>query len=285
MNILTEQPELIFPSKKQWGTKRPTAIDLFAGCGGFSLGLLNAGFHVRVAVEIDKWAASTYRWNHKHTVLMERDIRSLTGKKVLAAGNLKKGELDLLVGGPPCQGFTTIAKNRSIDDPRSRLMWEFIRMVGEMKPRIFEIENVPGLLYFKDFFILLMETLEKKGYIVRCLMMNACDYGVPQHRKRIFIQGVRKDLNKIPIFPTPTTPRDPEVDKKAKKNKAIFPPSLVKMYCFAPNGFPKGEVKDLYWNSTLNIQMNKKTASHVLDVAIGRLIAEGIKETYEKQMD
>lgn len=256
--------------------KKPKAIDLFAGCGGWSLGLKKAGFQVIAAVEIDKWAAETYRCNHKDTIVLEEDIKKLTPMRLLKIAGIKKRELDLLVGGPPCQGFSTInVKTRSIDNPKSKLMWEFIRITKGILPKIFEIENVPGMFAYKDFFILLMQTLEKCGYIVRCLMMDACSYGVPQTRKRIFIQGTRKDLKILPSFPIPTH-FDPK-QLKANKNQ-LFTPATVAIECFAQNGFCKEEVKDLYWNGKLDIQMNRKTAPYVLDNAINKLLGESISQ-------
>ena len=256
-----------------------TGIDLFAGAGGFSLGMKRAGLKILVAVENDKWAAETYRANIKGVKVIERDIQDISAKELLQIAGLKKKELGVLFGGPPCQGFTTISKARSIDNPKSKLMWEFIRMVRGTKPKIFYIENVPGLLMYKDFFILLMETLEKCSYIVRCLMMDAVSYGVPQYRKRIFIQGARKDLGILPLFPPPTH-FDLKEDKEfIKQNK--FPPSQLAVACFAVNGFTKEEVKDLHWNTVLHIQMNRKTAGDVFDRAVSQVIAEGLKKFLE----
>lgn len=254
--------------------KKITAIDLFAGCGGFSLGARMAGFDVRVAVENNADAAATYHLNHKKTKVLVEDICHITGKKLLQTAGVKKGELGFLFGGPPCQGFTTINQKRSVNDPRSKLMYEFIRMIREIKPKIFMIENVPGLFSFKDFFILLLRILENQGYIVRCLMMDAVSYGVPQYRKRIFIQGVRKNLGFLPSWPAPTH-FDPEVKKKFKGK--IFPPDAVAIKCFAVNGFPKEEVKDLYWNNVLHIQMNRKTAANVFGNAMRALCFEMIQ--------
>ena len=250
-----------------------TAIDLFAGAGGFSLGMKMAGFKVLVAVGIDKWATQTYRLNQKGTIVVERDIQTITGEELMKIAKVKKGELDMLFGGPPCQGFTFISKNRSIDDPRSKLMYEFIRMVKEIKPKMFLIENVPGMFAFKDFFIFLMETLEKCKYAVRCLMMDAVSYGVPQYRKRIFIQGVREDLGFLPVFPPPTHFSPEQLKTKEK----MFQPAAVAVECFAINGFSKEETKDLHWNTVLHIQMNKKIATDILDRAINSLIAKSIK--------
>jgi len=257
-----------------------TAIDLFAGAGGFSLGVKQAGFNVLAAVEFDKWAAETYRTNHKDTIMIEEDITKLTANRLMKIAKIKRSQLDFLVGGPPCQGFTTINTKRSLDDPRSKLMSEFIRMVKGIQPKIFMIENVPGMFAYKDFFILLMETLEKCGYIVRSLMMDAMSYGVPQYRKRIFIQGVRKDLNFLPGFPPPTH-FDPKLLKT--KDYKLFTPATVAIECFAINGYPKEEAKDLYWNKSLHIQMNKKTAADTFDLAINKLIGEVIISTIQSK--
>jgi len=250
---------------------RPTGIDLFAGAGGFSLGIEWGGIDVRAAVEYDNAAALTYRMNHRRTVLLKQDIRTLSGVDLLRAARLKPGELDLLFGSPPCQGFSTSnTLNRGLDNPNSKLMSEFIRLAKETTPRVFLIENVPGLLSYKDFFIMLLESLENIGYAVRFLIMDCVSYGVPQHRKRVLIQGCRNDLNRLPSFPPPTH-FDPNIDKKFKGQ---VPPSALAVKCFATNGFSKEEVRDLYWNHVLWIQMNKKTAGEVVDRAVTELICE-----------
>lgn len=257
---------------------KPTAVDLFAGAGGFSLGVSQAGFNVLAAVEFDKAAAQTYRRNHKDTLMIRKDILKLTSKELLKRIHLKKGMLDLLFGGPPCQGFTTINTKRSINDPRSKLMHEFIRITKEIQPKVFLIENVPGLLSFKDFFILLLETLEKSGYVVRFTKLDAVSYSVPQYRKRIFIQGIRKDQNKIPMFPAPTH-FDP-VALKLRKDEIVCI-AEVAARCFSINGFSKEEVKDVWWNNTLQILMNKKTAATVLDKAINQCLGEICYQAYQ----
>ncbi len=264
--------------RRKMKDRRPIGVDLFAGCGGFSLGMRRAGFKILVAVENDKWAAQTYRTNHKGTVVIEEDIRELTAKRLLRIAKVRKGQLTLLFGGPPCQGFSLVSTSRSLDNPKSKLMNEFVRMVKGIQPKGFYIENVPGLFAFKDFFILLMECLENCGYETRCLMMDAVSYGVPQHRKRIFIQGVRKDLGILPAFPSPTH-FSPEQLKT--KDDQMFQPAVVAVKCFATNGFSKEEVKDLWWNKTMGIQMNRKTAGDRWNCAIGELIGEGLKVSLE----
>lgn len=257
---------------------RLTCIDLFAGAGGFSLGVSQAGFNVVAAVEIDRGACDTLRANWQYfpnMLIIEKDIRELPGAELLDMVGMKCGELSMLIGGPPCQGFSfSNTKKRSLDDPRSKLMFEFIRMTKELQPKVFYIENVPGLFAFKDFFYSLMQSLEECGFVVRFLMMDAVSYGVPQHRKRIFIQGVRNDIDMLPAFPVPEN-FDPEA-----LDGSIVKPSraAVAIKCFQVNGFTKEEIKDVWWNTKLGIQMIKKTAADKVDQAINKCIAEGIRE-------
>ena len=256
---------------------KPTCIDLFAGAGGFSLGVSQAGFDVVAAVEIDKGACDTLQANKPkcfpNMLIIEKDIRELSGAELLDMVGMKRGELFLLIGSPPCQSFSFAnTKNRSIDDPRSKLMFEFIRMVDELQPKAFYIENVPGLFTFKDFFYSLMQLLEECGYVVRFLMMDACSYGVPQHRKRIFIQGTRNDTDWLPTFPEPQN-FDPEALKAKILN--LSRASIAKK-CFQVNGFTKEEIKEVWWNTKLWIQMKKKTAAEKVDQAINECLVDGM---------
>lgn len=268
------------------GEQVVTGIDLFAGAGGFSLGMEMAGVKVVAAVENDHAACETLRINqpkyHKDTLIVESDIQSVPGLWLLGQVGLKVGELGILFGGPPCQGFSLAnTKTRGLDDPRSKLMWEFIRLTREMKPKMIYVENVPGCFAFKDFFALLMQNYEEAGYVTRCLMMDACSYGVPQTRKRIFIQGARDDLGCLPEYPVPQN-----FDKKAlkKKKNQLFTPADVAIEAFAKNGFPKEVIKDLWWNETLWIQMNRKTAAADIDAAIDRLVIQGITNSIQSSI-
>src|ERR1035438_675681 len=128
--------------------KKPVAVDLFSGCGGLTLGLKQAGFQVRGAVEIEAVAAETYRDNHPEVKLWETDIRLVTGAQILEALGIKQGELDLLAGCPPCQGFSTIrTKNgkKRVQDDRNDLIFDYLRMVKDLLPKAVMMENVPGL--------------------------------------------------------------------------------------------------------------------------------------------
>jgi len=250
------------------------AIELFAGSGGMCLGLQQAGLDVVAAVEIDNWCCKTLEANKAKAFskmkIIQEDITKLKGKDLLNKAGLSKGQLDVLSGGPPCQGFSYANSKRSTTDPRSKLMWQFIRMVREIQPRYFVIENVRGLLSFKDFFRSLLTDLEKCGYLVRFNVMDACNYGVPQHRVRVFIDGARKDLNIVPAFPVPT---HFDLDKKSEKNNFI-PASLVAQKCFAEHGFAKDEIEDIWFNTKLEITMNRKTATERIDQAIREILWE-----------
>jgi len=249
------------------------AIELFAGAGGMALGLQQAGLDVVAAVEIDKWCCSTLAANKAKAFpnmkIIQEDITTLSGDYLLKQVGLAKGQLDVLSGGPPCQGFTYANSRRSVKDPRSKLMWEFIRMVKEIQPRYFVIENVRGLLSFKDFFRLLLKTLEKCGYVVRFNLLDAVSYGVPQTRKRVFIDGARSDLNIIPAYPSPT-----HFDLDKKVDKESIPAPLVAVKCFATHGFTKNEVEDVWWNTKLDILMNKTTAAAQIEQAAREILLE-----------
>lgn len=165
------------------------AVDLFAGAGGMTLGLKRAGFSVVGAVEIDSLACETYRANHPEVHLWEVDIRELEPVDVLQQLELEPGELGLVAGCPPCQGFssiTTLNGNRTVDDARNDLVAEYGRFVRELRPRALLMENVPGLASdprMAD----LCDVLEELGYPVRegINILNASDFGVPQRRRRL----------------------------------------------------------------------------------------------------
>jgi len=266
------------------------AIELFAGAGGMALGLQQAGLDVVAAVENNKSCVATLKANKARSFpsmkIIQADITTLTGKYILDKVGLAKGQLDVLSGGPPCQGFTYASSKRSPDDPRSKMMWQYIRMVREMQPRYFVIENVRGLMSFKDFFRLLLKTLEECGYVVRFNLLDAASYGVPQRRLRVFIDGARADLNIIPTYPAPThfSPVQLGEDKKkAKADNNSIPPALVAEKCFATHGFDRSEVDDVWWNTKLEILMNKKKASDQVEQVVNEILLETIFENINKE--
>ncbi len=173
-----------------------TAIDLFCGAGGLTVGLKKSGFAVLAGVEIDEVAAASYQMNHKKHILYREDIRKLDPKRVLSDLDIKPGELDLLAGCPPCQGFSshrTRNKSSSVKDSRNSLIYEFLRFVEAMKPKTVMMENVPGLA--KDNRMKRVQNrLIKLGYVFddnSIAVKDVSNYGVPQRRRRMILQVSR----------------------------------------------------------------------------------------------
>ena len=182
----------------------PTFVSLFAGCGGSSLGYRMAGYKEMLAIDFNDNAVKTFRLNFNCPVWKE-DIRKISGNDILSFVNIDKYELDLLDGSPPCQGFSTAGK-RNINDRRNDLVMEYIRLVREIMPKVFVMENVKGMAIgrMRGLFKLYFRELVKSGYIVSARILNAKHYNVPQNRERVFFIGVRKDINIKPIFPKPS---------------------------------------------------------------------------------
>lgn len=197
--------------------KKPKIIDLFAGAGGFSLGAARAGMQVVSSVEIDPFANETHGRNFPATRHLGIDISTLTGSDLLAQSGLKNGELDGLIGGPPCQGFSTIGR-RNPNDRRNSLFSHYIRLVAETQPRFFIAENVPGILQErnKDILRSALELLPANYELLPATKVCAMDFGAPTTRTRVFFVGFDPkrcgELNSD-IFNTPpnvprTTVRD-----------------------------------------------------------------------------
>ena len=178
----------------------PTVMDLFAGVGGLSLGFENSGFQVVVANEYDESIANAYRYNHKNTNMIVGDITKIDIKKEFKKN---KGKIDVVIGGPPCQGFSQKGQRRSINDERNFLFKYFVKVVDYIKPRYFVMENVPNLLtseggYFRKE---LQELFNSMYYSLEMGVLNAADFGVPQNRRRAVIIGKYND--KAPKLPSP----------------------------------------------------------------------------------
>lgn len=178
------------------GLNMPKAVSLFSGCGGFCEGIELSGFELSCAVEVDRFAAETYRHNFPHTPLFEGDVTDFLGKKRLEhKARYKLDKIDLVFGGPPCQGYSQIG-TRQLGDHRNRLYEQFARVVEELRPRIFLMENVPNLLMMNkgSFRDLIVQRLSEAGYRnATFLKVIASDYGVPQHRNRVVLVGTRDD--------------------------------------------------------------------------------------------
>lgn len=180
-------------------------IDLFAGAGGLSEGLSEAGFHCLFANEVMPVYAQTYMRNHVGTKVLTSDIRTVDACDVLRDLGLKKGELDLIAGGPPCQGFSINAPVRSNEDSRNHLFREYLRFVDAFAPRAILIENVPGLVSFENGATLhaIIEALADLGYGADVRILGAAYYGVPQMRWRTIIIGFRGKEVPTDAFPSP----------------------------------------------------------------------------------
>ena len=207
-----------------------TAIDLFSGAGGFSLAAYKAGFDLLAAVEFDKHAANTYQHNlikrlSNKTRMYATDINSINIDLFMTELNLKSGELDLLLGGPPCQGFSTHRiKGSGEGDPRNKLLIKYFDFVEKLMPKAFLIENVPGLLWkrheqYLNNFIMLAKSKHYKVISGGPLIINARDYGVPQNRRRAFILAIREDIPSEGFsWPPKPTHIKPDFDKPLAKN-------------------------------------------------------------------
>ena len=191
-------------------TNKPdrSLVSLFAGCGGSSLGYKQAGFDIKLAVEWDTKAADVYRRNFDETPMFVGDIADLTSEEALEITGLQPGELDVLDGSPPCQGFST-AGHRKFSDSRNRLFEEYVRMIDVFRPKMLVMENVSGLRKgkMKLMFAEMTIALKEAGYKVSCRELNAWWYGVPQDRRRLIWVGVREDMDMEPGHPDPTVKR------------------------------------------------------------------------------
>ena len=171
-------------------------IDLFCGAGGLSYGFKKAGFNIILGVDNNEIALKTFRMNHPETEILIKDISKVKRKDILDRITGKK--VDVIIGGPPCQGFS-LAGKRNPRDPRNFLIKKFLNVVSEIQPEIFVIENVPGLLsmknsHGKNFIDKILKKSKKMGYFLNIKILRADEYGIPQKRRRIFIVGSKKKM-------------------------------------------------------------------------------------------
>ena len=200
--------------------KRPIAVDLFAGAGGMTLGFEQAGFDVLASVEIDPVHCATHQFNFPMCSILCQDVAQLKGSEIRKKSAIGGREIDVVISGSPCQGFSMMGK-RDVDDPRNSLIFHFQRLVLELKPKFFVMENVPGIASgeHKKLLNILINSFLEAGYQVEenYQVLNALNYGVPQARKRLFLIGCKKDYD-LPKYPQPTTiPPKIKVPQRYKK--------------------------------------------------------------------
>ena len=187
--------------------KQKTIIDLFCGCGGLSKGFEMAGYKVIAGLEFEKHAITTWAENHSGTPIFGDITKSEVKQKLITTvkGALKGKDLDVLAGGPPCQGFSTAGFRKS-SDPRHQLWKNYIEILDALKPTYFLIENVPGILSMKKDGVLIIDSMlksfKKMGYSLYFKALKAEEYGIPQLRRRVFIIGARHDMKPYE-FPAP----------------------------------------------------------------------------------
>lgn len=182
-------------------------ISLFSGCGGLDLGFERAGFHIPVANEFDPTIYETFKINHPKTHLIEGDIRQVTKEDIAPYID---GEVDGIIGGPPCQSWSEAGALRGIEDARGKLFYDYIRLLKEFAPKFFLAENVSGMLANRHSEAVqnILHMFEEAGYDVSLTLVNAKNYGVAEERKRVFYIGFRKDLNIQFVFPKGSTEED-----------------------------------------------------------------------------
>lgn len=182
-------------------------ISLFSGCGGLDLGFERAGFDIPVANEFDKKIWETFKVNHPNTTLIEGDVRKINKEDI---AQYLDGEVDGIIGGPPCQSWSEAGSLKGIEDERGQLFFDYIRILKEFKPKFFLAENVSGMLANRHSEAVqnILNLFDEAGYDVTLTMVNAKDYGVAQERKRVFYIGFRKDLEIKFEFPHGSTEDD-----------------------------------------------------------------------------
>jgi len=184
--------------------KKFTVIDVFSGAGGLSRGFYDSGFKIVSAVEIDKNLSQTYKKNFFFTKVFEKDISLINSRQLLNNNE----NIDVIIGGPPCQGFSMSGKRirqsgAFINDPRNKLFREFFRVIKDLRPKVFLMENVTGILSMKNGMVKneIIKIFSSIGYSVAVKVLNAADYGVPQLRRRAFFIGNIINYNPEAFYP------------------------------------------------------------------------------------
>ena len=238
-------------------SNRPLAIDLFSGCGGMSLGLEAAGFDIAASVEIDPIHSLVHHYNFPYGVTICQDISNLSSQDLLKSIRDRgfDRDIDLIAGGPPCQGFSHMGK-RQLGDPRNKLVFEYVRIVLEIKPKYFIFENVPGILTGKhqQFLKELIEEFENNNYLVvkPVKVLDASLYGAPQRRKRLILIGYRSDVQPIE-YPHCTNGENPNLLPFTTVDDVIADLSKIPVYIDRDRGIDASKLEYSGFRKTLAI--------------------------------
>ncbi|QLE54987.1 DNA cytosine methyltransferase [Nostoc sp. TCL26-01] len=204
--------------------QRPIAVDLFAGAGGMTLGFEQAGFDVLAAVEIDPIHCAVHEYNFPFCSVLCKSVEETTGAEIRERSPIGQREIDAVICGSPCQGFSLMGK-RVFDDPRNSLVFHFHRLVLELQPKFFVMENVRGITFgeHKQILKTLIDEFKNQGYQVEenYQILNAVYYGVPQSRERLFLLGARADMT-LPKYPKPIT-KSPKISNSQRKYFSDLP--------------------------------------------------------------
>ncbi len=242
----------------QCATPMLTCVVLFAGAGGFSLAAKNAGLKVVAAVEINPWACKTYAHNLvelQEPALYQCDISELKASE-LKSNHFSQGAVcDVLLGGPPCQGFSVHRINDSgVDDPRNQLLLRYFEFVRELQPKVFLMENVPGLLWprHQGFLSEFYRQAKRAGYQLRDpVVLDARDFGVPQRRKRVFVLGVRKDVAFDIVWPPAPTHSEFRDERNGENQSTLH--AWVDASVVFHKALPTADENDKHMNHTAEL--------------------------------
>ena len=233
--------------------RRPIAVDLFAGAGGMTLGFEQAGFNVLAAVELDPIHASVHEYNFPFWTTICRSIRETSAQEIRQQSTIGDRDIDVVFGGPPCQGFSLMGK-RDLSDTRNSLVFNFLDLVIDLRPKYFVMENVRGITIGQQKKVLeaVIAKFQHHGYQVRKdpQVLNAANYGVPQNRQRLFLLGCREGLT-LPNYPPATTYFQPKSRQKTqvrqKGDRQLSPtPTVAEAISDLPevNQYPELKLRD-----------------------------------------
>ena len=231
---------------------KPKILSLFSGAGGLDLGFRNAGFDIITSNESDKNTFKTYEYNFPKTNHIGKSIVKIGTKDL-------QNYYDGIIGGPPCQSWSEAGKQKGIDDKRGKLFFEYVRILDLIKPKFFLAENVSGMLHKKHYQAVknITQKFANVGYQVNYKLLDANDYNVPQNRKRVFIIGIRKDIDKnfsfpsVKIFKTNKTLKNalegiPNPLPALEKNKTNFEDHLTRNNQIANNEYMIGSFSSMF---------------------------------------